>query len=192
MQSRYYDTAIRRFINADDASLLGADDSLLSYNLYTYCLNNPINRVDTEGNLSWKTTLKIGVSTVLLGLAIMSSIPTGGGSLVLAGLGISASTATLATQAIVVTGTTISVAAASFGFTESFNFKKSKQSGKETSSDRPSWVNSDNINSNLSPQQNAKNLLDQKYGSGNWNKGPGSEFNKIVKWIQRWFLNYKG
>ena len=192
LNSRYYDPEIRRFINADDVGLIGANGDFISYNLYTYCLNNPVNRIDESGDLSWKKMLKIGISTALLGLAVLSAIPTGGGSLVLAGVGISAATATVAAQAVVATGVAISVTAVGIGLAESFNFKKSRQSGKETSSDRPSWVNSDNINSNLSPQQNAKNLLDQKYGSGNWSKGPGSEFNKIVKWIQRWFLNYKG
>ena len=194
MQSRYYDPQVRRFINADDASLLGANGEFISYNLYAYCLNNPVDRIDSNGNFSWKTMFAIGTTVAIVGLALLAAIPTGGGSLVLAGVGITATAATTAANAVAVTGLAITSASLIAGGIEEsgFNFKKSKQSGKETSSDRPSWVNSNNINSNLSPQQNAKNLLNQKYGPGNWNKGPGSEFNKIVKWIQRWFLNYKG
>ena len=46
LQSRYYDPAIRRFINAD-GQLNG--NSLLGYNLFTYCSNNPIYYVDRTG-----------------------------------------------------------------------------------------------------------------------------------------------
>jgi hypothetical protein len=41
------------------------------------------------------------------------------------------------------------------------------------------------LTSSLSAQQNAKDILNNQFGPGNWNKGPGSDFNKIVKWINR-------
>ena len=50
LNSRYYDPQIGRFINADDVNILDVDQgSFLQYNLYAYCLNNPVNMVDTEG-----------------------------------------------------------------------------------------------------------------------------------------------
>jgi len=49
LQSRYYDPVIRRFISADDPELLGATGSFLSYNLYAYCENNPVNYSDPSG-----------------------------------------------------------------------------------------------------------------------------------------------
>ena len=50
LNSRYYDPEIGRFINADDVDVLDIDQgSFLQYNLYAYCLNNPVNMVDTEG-----------------------------------------------------------------------------------------------------------------------------------------------
>ena len=49
LQSRYYDPAMRRFINADDVSLLGANADFASLNLYAYCGNNPVLRVDNGG-----------------------------------------------------------------------------------------------------------------------------------------------
>ena len=67
---------------------------------------------------------------------------------------------------------------------------KSKRSEKEKASDRPSWVDPSDVDTNLSPQQNATNMLNNKYGVGNWKKGPGSEFSRIVKWIQRGFYYY--
>ena len=41
------------------------------------------------------------------------------------------------------------------------------------------------VDLDLSAQENAERILDEKYGSGNWDKGPNTEHNKIVKWINR-------
>ena len=46
VSSRYYDPEIGRWINADDTAYLGADGTPLSYNLFAYCVNNPVNRTD--------------------------------------------------------------------------------------------------------------------------------------------------
>ena len=54
LHSRYYDPAIRRFINADDVSLLGANNDFASLNLYAYCGNNPVARADNGGTF-WET-----------------------------------------------------------------------------------------------------------------------------------------
>ena len=37
-----------------------------------------------------------------------------------------------------------------------------------------------------------KDILEWKYGPGNWPKGPGTEYNKIVKWIERYLRYYRG
>ena len=48
LQSRYYDPETCRFINADDVRwILGNENS---YNLFSYCGNNPINNIDVLGN----------------------------------------------------------------------------------------------------------------------------------------------
>ena len=49
LQSRYYDPNVGRFINADDTDYLGANKISLSYNLFTYCKNEPILKIDCEG-----------------------------------------------------------------------------------------------------------------------------------------------
>ena len=41
------------------------------------------------------------------------------------------------------------------------------------------------IDKSLSAQENASNILNNQFGRGNWNKGPRSDFSKIVKWINR-------
>ena len=47
--SRYYDPEIGRWISADDAETL-TEKSLDNKNVYAYCDNNPISRVDEEGD----------------------------------------------------------------------------------------------------------------------------------------------
>ena len=47
LQSRYYDPTVGRFINADGE--IGANDDILSYNLFAYCSNNPVNYSDPTG-----------------------------------------------------------------------------------------------------------------------------------------------
>ena len=55
-QSRYYDPEIGRFINADGQILASGDFTGL--NLFAYCGNNPVNRVDLDGE-GWITALVI-------------------------------------------------------------------------------------------------------------------------------------
>jgi RHS repeat-associated protein len=47
-QSRYYDPAIGRFLSPD--SLLSTGQGVLGYNMYAYCLNNPVNMKDPSGH----------------------------------------------------------------------------------------------------------------------------------------------
>jgi len=47
LNSRYYDPAIGRFINADGYANTG--QAVPGGNMFTYCLNNPVNRVDPSG-----------------------------------------------------------------------------------------------------------------------------------------------
>jgi hypothetical protein len=63
--------------------------------------------------------------------------------------------------------------------------KQSKPSQKERATDAPSWVKGQGCKPGETPQQAAKRMLDEKYGEDNWKKGPGSEFSKIVKYLQR-------
>ena len=52
--SRYYDPAICRFINADEAALIGANGDFVGLNLFAYCGSNPISRKDSGGYF-WET-----------------------------------------------------------------------------------------------------------------------------------------
>ena len=48
LKSRYYDPETGRFITIDDVSYL-APDTINGLNLYVYCLNNPVMKVDPNG-----------------------------------------------------------------------------------------------------------------------------------------------
>ena len=63
--------------------------------------------------------------------------------------------------------------------------KKSRQSGKERATDKPSWVNRNMVDNTQSAQENAARLLNDKYGVGGWKSGAKSEYNRIVKWLTR-------
>lgn len=52
LQSRYYDPAIGRFINADVFATTDAE-GFLSCNMFAYCENDPINKSDPSGEFPW-------------------------------------------------------------------------------------------------------------------------------------------
>ena len=60
VSSRYYDPEICRWINADDTSYLGASRDFISYNLFAYCLNNPVNSIDPFG--TWTIGISFGAN----------------------------------------------------------------------------------------------------------------------------------
>ena len=62
LQSRYYDPEVSRFINAD--GLISAGQDILGCNVFAYCVNNPINRSDPNGNLSFISFLSKAITIV--------------------------------------------------------------------------------------------------------------------------------
>ena len=84
--SRYYDPEIRRFISADDVETLIVDhNNIIQSNLYDYCENNAINRMDDGGYISLPNWAKIAIgSAAIVGLAVATAV-TGGVAGVIAG-----------------------------------------------------------------------------------------------------------
>ena len=73
LQSRYYDPITRRFLNAD--GILGANQDLLSYNLFAYCSNNPINYCDPTGTIAGEIGAAIGlVAQVLFVVTVIAVV----------------------------------------------------------------------------------------------------------------------
>ena len=69
----------------DDYKCLGAEGELLSYNLFAYCLNNPVNRTDVNGNWSlpnWakKTIAAVAVVAVVAAVAAVTVATAGAGT----------------------------------------------------------------------------------------------------------------
>jgi len=65
--SRYYDPGVGRFVNADDATLIGAGGEFYSFNLFTYCRNNPIRFQDPLGHIAISTIILVG--SIVIGIA---------------------------------------------------------------------------------------------------------------------------
>ena len=73
LQSRYYDPTTGRFINADDTAYVDTNSGTpLSTNMFAYCENNPVNKVDPNGY--WSITITRGMVAGFIDL-IISIIP---------------------------------------------------------------------------------------------------------------------
>ena len=86
LNSRYYDPQTGRFINA--YSQLNAGLDLTSYNLFTYCGNNPVNYADSNGTMPFLVITALVVAVV--GAVVGGVIAANSGGNVLAGIGIGA------------------------------------------------------------------------------------------------------
>ena len=65
LQSRYYDFANCRFINADGLFT----DGFIGANLFAYCVNDPVNTVDPTGNFAITAT----VALITFGIALVAT-----------------------------------------------------------------------------------------------------------------------
>ena len=79
LKSRYYNPELCRFISADSV-VSGVGGEILGYNMFAYCLNNPVNMSDDNGNWpKWATKVLIGVGAIVLGtLVAAATVATGG------------------------------------------------------------------------------------------------------------------
>ena len=73
LNARYYDQVTGRFINADDLGVVAATPAgLTDKNIFAYCDNNPVARVDKDGEL-WIT---LGIMAIggLIGAAVSATL----------------------------------------------------------------------------------------------------------------------
>ena len=78
LQSRYYDPQTCRSINADDTSNLAVNGDFVSFNLFAYCLNDPVNRTDVTGEWSLPNWAKVAIGAVATVAAVAVTVATGG------------------------------------------------------------------------------------------------------------------
>ena len=112
--SRYYDPMTMRFVNADEYA--GINEDMATNNLFVYCGNNPVNRVDDSG-LFWESVGKM-FATVAVAAAVVVAVSaltvcTGGIGTAILAAGGSAAMAASATAAVTAVGTAATYVAAS-------------------------------------------------------------------------------
>ena len=102
LQSRYYDFANCRFINADTFATTDAN-GFLSANMFAYCENNPVMRTDESGEF-FNTVIGAvvgaafgAVSAAIAGTSIWGGALSGAVSGAVAGFGVDVAMATVAT-----------------------------------------------------------------------------------------------
>ena len=69
LNTRYYNPVVGRFINADGQ--INLQEGVTGYNLFQYCGNNPINRIDSEG-MFWEKLKEFGESCVKAAVVVGS------------------------------------------------------------------------------------------------------------------------
>ena len=177
LQSRYYDPVVGRFINADDSDVLFEDqDNLVEHNLFTYCLNNPVNMIDEDGRFA--ITLSVIAVGALITAASAAAIW-------------AVNTPSFQRAWGSACSWFMGLRGAGRGLFKTAKAKKpakkktAKKSGKEKASNAPDWAKRQKYDKNKSADSEAGRVLDEKYGKGKWRKGADSEFSKIKKWLQR-------
>ena len=119
LQSRYYDPVIGRFINAD-GQMSGVGGDMLGYNMFAYCMNNPVNMSDPTGNWPKWATIALGAVAAVAAVAVTvatlgAAAPAAACTLTLMGMSMGASYAVASTAATVAVVATTAVAAAYAG-----------------------------------------------------------------------------
>jgi len=182
LNSRYYNPEIGRFINAD--GLLGQVGNLQSTNMYAYCANNPVMYIDPSGyfvivdDMAYAFCVYLLFSTALI---IVLYIVEESGMLNDFNNFLIDSKRTMEIALAEIS----SYLSSSISTLYSNVLNVSKKSKKEKSTRHPSYTNRGLIDKTLNAHQNATNMMNNKWGKGNWGRGPGSDYNQIVKWIIR-------
>ena len=111
LQSRYYDPANYRFINADTYTSTDSTDAV-AFNMFAYCANNPVTGLDPAGEWNWGGFLT-GLAVAVMGVAMVAvSVATCGAATPLAAAAFSTTATAIVGLGATATGTTLAYAAA--------------------------------------------------------------------------------
>ena len=122
LNSRYYSPKMGRFINCD--GLIGSSKTVIGYNLYTYCNNTPVGKLDIDGNFVLTAGTLFGNVIGKIAGAIVSTI--GAAS---AGIGVVAGLAVGVAVTMIARNVVDSIV--STKVTNSKDLKKSRKSNKK-------------------------------------------------------------
>jgi len=70
--SRYYDPNVGRFLNAD--SIVSTSGDLLGTNVFAYCGNNPVNRIDPDGHAWWHILIGVVCVVAIVAIVVVSVV----------------------------------------------------------------------------------------------------------------------
>ena len=114
LQSRYYNPEMGRFINADSIAYLGADVTPLSYNLFSYCKNNPVALSDPTGHFGLIAGI-IAAGAIVGGLMGAFTAATTGGNILESAIEGCITGALSATCGMLITNPFVAVGVATLG-----------------------------------------------------------------------------
>ena len=91
VSSRYYNPEVGRWINADN-QIAGVGGEILGYNMFAYCMNNPVNMSDPTGNWpKWATKLAAAVAVVsIVAVVAVVTVATAGAGTAIAAVAVGA------------------------------------------------------------------------------------------------------
>lgn len=177
LQSRYYDAAMGRFLNADDPTLTDTDSmTALSTNMYAYCENDSVNAIDPTGYLS-----KIDAAIYLVTFIVYFVAP------IL--LKDKAGKYTFETSKIVIDKTGLCLAKIKY-----YKSKWNKKTFQVVLGGKKDWANRTNINNNLNMtainyHANNINSIMSKSGTGKFTKSDAIQANIYSFYIACYLIN---
>ena len=183
LNARYYNPEDGRFMTEN--SYRGEIMNPETGHLYVYCANNPVNYVDPSGHFA--VAMYTVIKLVLVGGAVAyvsySSWKNHSSKTKYAGRKIISKTKVSVWLTAGVVDRIIYSKSKKKSNTK--NKGESKKSKKERSTNAPEWSKYKKQKKGESKKQYATRILNEKYGKGNWGKGPGSEYSRIIKYHRK-------
>jgi RHS repeat-associated protein len=160
LRARYYDSATGQFLARDPITAMTRQP-------YAYVYGNPLNAIDPSGHFAFALTLSLvavpaaGPLVILIAAVVLVPIA-----------------AYMVYDDVIEPAVGIGIAYGNYLLA-----KKSRSSDKERSTEKPSWAPLPLPGE--SGKEYGKRVCDERFGPGKYDTGPGSEYNKLRKWLDR-------